>query len=170
MKKILILISFMFLAGCVSTFNVENANTYLLSHPDRPDEIKEAISIGQVVQGMNEEEVTLCMGEPDVITTSESYPLNMISTTWIYFNRAKLKRTFIYFKNGAVAGINVSTQKGMIVVPYPAGTINSGPITRPYPGNTFNSDPIISHSSQNVIIGPGPVITNPPVVIKKCPK
>ena len=144
----------MFLSGCVSGVNVEKANTYLLSHPDRPAQIKEAISVGKVVQGMNEEEVTICMGKPNVITTSQSYTLN--TTTWAYFNRAKLKRTFIIFRDGAVAGINVSTQKGMIAAPYPVGTINSGPIIRP--------------ANPNVIVGPRPVIISPPVVKKNCSK
>ena len=157
MKRILFLIFIMFLAGCVSTkFSTEKANTYLLSHPDRPAQIKEAISVGEVVQGMNEEEVTLCMGKPDVITTSQSYPLNTTSTTWAYFNRAKLKRTFIFFKDGAVAGINVSTQKGIIISPYPGGPINSGPVLRPV--------------NPNVIIQPRRVIISPPTAKKNCSK
>ena len=166
MKKILILISIMFLTGCVYTFNVEKANTYLLSHPDRPAQIKEAISVGEVFQGMNEEEVTLCMGKPDVVTTSQSYPLNTTMTTWAYLNRAKLKRTFIIFKDGAVVAINVSTQKGTVAMPY----INNGPVVMPYPRGAFNSDPIISPSHQNVIVSPRPIIINPPVVKKKCSK
>ena len=129
MKKILILISIMFLAGCVSTFNVEKANTYLQSHPDRPDHIKKAISVGEVVQGMNEEEVTIYMGKPDVITNSQNYQFNTNSTTWAYFNRAKLKRTFILFKNGAVIGINTSTQKGILMA-YPVGTISPVPVIK----------------------------------------
>ena len=170
MKRMPILISIIFLAGCVSTFNVEKANTYLLSHPDRPADIKEAISVGEIVQGMNEEEVTVCMGKPDVITTSQSYPLNTTTTTWAYFNRAKLKRTFILFKDGAVVAINVSTQNGMMVMPYPVGATNSGPIIRPYPGGTINSGPIITPSNQNVIVQPRPIIVSPPVVKKNCSK
>jgi hypothetical protein len=169
MKKIIILISIMFFAGCVSKFNVEKANTYVMSHPDRPDHIKKAISVGEVVQGMNEEEVTICMGKPDTITTTQSYPLNTITTGWFYFNNSQLKRTFIFFKDGAVVGINISTQKGMIVMPFPGGPINSGPIIRPYPGGVFNSDPIISPSNQNIIYNHKPIITTPPVN-KNCPK
>lgn len=169
MKRVLILISIMFLAGCVSRFNVEKANTYVLSHPDRPANIKEAISVGQVVQGMNEEEVTICMGKPDIITTTQSYPLNEKTTAWRYLNRSQLKTTFILFRDEIVAAVNVTTQKGMIIMPYQGGPINSGQIIRTNPGGTFISDPIISPVRQNVIVQPSQVITTPPVN-KNCPK
>ena len=159
----------MFLSGCVSKFSVEKANTYLLSHPERPAQIKEAIAVGEVVPGMTEEEVIICLGKPDIITTNiQSYPVNMELTFWRYFNSTRLNTVNISFRDGIVSGINASTQKGMIVMPYP----NTGPIIRSYPGpgGTFNSDPIVSPTSQNVIVGPRPVVITPTVVKKNCSK
>ncbi len=69
MKKIFILLSIMFLTSCATqdAFNVEKANTYLMSHKERPSHIKEALSAGRLAQGMNEEEVKICWGKPDRI-------------------------------------------------------------------------------------------------------
>ena len=122
MKRILILISIMFLAGCVTTkFNVERANTYLLSHPDRPAQIKEAISVGEVVQGMNEEEVIICMGKPDSVSITQSYPLNNKVTKWGYLGGVPSKRVFILFRNGTVRKINVVTQNSRMINPSKTG-------------------------------------------------
>jgi hypothetical protein len=164
MKRILILISIMFLAGCFSTFNVEKANTYLLSHPDRPDHVKEAISVGTVVQGMTEEEVTICMGKPDTITTRQSYSNNMKTTIWCYFDGAPTKRVCICFINGAVGEVNEFNQTGIQII-----NMNPGQVIRHHPGGTFKSEPVISPSRQNVIVSP-PVIIRPPVVRKNCPR
>ncbi|MBN2418344.1 MAG: hypothetical protein JXL81_03085, partial [Deltaproteobacteria bacterium] len=127
MKRLLILISILFMAGCVSRFNVEKANTYLSSHPDRPADIKEAISIGKVVTGMNEEEVSICMGKPGTISTTQAYPSNTKTTVWGYFNGGPSKRVFILFKDGTVTGINEISQTGMIMV-QPSAPIISGPV------------------------------------------
>ena len=157
MKRILILISIMFLAGCVSTFNAEKANTYLLSHPDRPAQIKEAVSIGKVVPGMNEEEVTICMGKPTTITTTQNYPSNNITTVWSFLRGGPMKRVFIVFRDGAVAGINEITQKGTMVMPYPNRV-------------TYIPDTVISPPRRNVIVQPRPITVSPPAVKKKCSK
>ena len=149
MKRILILISIIFLAGCASKFDVEKANTYLLTHPDRPAEIKEAISVGKVVQGMNEEEVTICMGKPDTISTTQRYPLNYTTTIWGYFDWAasKSKRVFILFNDGAVAGINEITQTGTLPVNsrpliMPANrAVNPGPVMIPPANRKCSSNP-----------------------------
>ena len=95
MKKIIILISIIFLASCAHKYNVEKANTYLMSHKDRPAHIKEALLAGNVVQGMNEEEVHICVGKPDIITTTQSFPSNEEVTFWGYL--APSKRVFIFF-------------------------------------------------------------------------
>ena len=169
MKRILILFSIMLLAGCVSGFDVKKANTYLLSHPDRPDHIKEAVSIGEVVMGMNEEEVTICMGKPDIITTTQSYPLNKTSNVWTYLNPAKFTRKFIVFRDGVVEGVNVTTQTGTVGVPYSGGVIYPGPVTRPYPGGTFIPGPVRTPAHPHVVVQPRPVIVNSPVK-KRCSK
>ncbi len=150
MKRVLVLIFILFLAGCVSKFNVEKANTYLLSHPNRPDHIQEAISVGTVVQGMNEEEVAICMGKPDTITTRQSNLSNMKSIIWCYFDGAPTKRVCICFINGAVGEVNEFTQTGMPVV-----TVNPGPVITP-------------SRSPHVIVQPRPIIINPPVN-RNCP-
>ena len=85
MKKILLLISVMFLASCATqhVFNAEKANTYLLSHTDRPVHIQEALYDGKVAEGMNEEEVKICWGKPDVIV-KRAVPDHEI-IIWRYF-------------------------------------------------------------------------------------
>ena len=69
MKKIFILFSIMFLAGCATqhVFDAEKANSYLLSHKERPARIQEALAAGNLARGMNEEEVTICWGKPERI-------------------------------------------------------------------------------------------------------
>ena len=146
MKRIFILIAIMFLASCASKFNVEKANTYLLSHPDRPADIKEALSVGKVVPGMNEEEVTICMGKPDTITTTQSYLSNQIvMTNWGYLNGMPSKRVFILFRDGIVRNINVITQSGTRKL-YPGGTINPGPIIRHISPGPHISPPIVNRN------------------------
>ena len=89
MKKLLLLISVMFLASCATqdVFNTEKANTYLMSHKERPEHIKEALSVGKLAEGMNEEEVEICWGKPDRIE-KRSMPTHEI-IIWRYLdNRA----------------------------------------------------------------------------------
>lgn len=89
MKKLLLIISFMFLASCVTqhVFNAEEANTYLMSHKERPVGIQEALSVGKLTRGMNEEEVKICWGKPDSIEKS-SMPDHEIAM-WKYFGHQR---------------------------------------------------------------------------------
>lgn len=93
MKKIIILIALMFLASCVTqhAFNVEETNTYLMSHKERPVDIQEALSAGKLAQGMNEEEVKICWGKPDSIE-KRSIPNHEI-IVWKYFGDQRMGYT-----------------------------------------------------------------------------
>ncbi len=114
MKKLLVLISVMFLASCATqhVFNAEEANTYLLSHKERPIYIQEALSVGKLAQGMNEEEAEICWGKPDRIE-KRSMPQHEVEI-WHYFEdrivghtyRRSIKRKVlskeVKFRNGTV--------------------------------------------------------------------
>lgn len=114
MKKLLLLISVMFLASCATqhVFNAEKANTYLMSHRQRPAHIQEALSVGKLAQGMNEEEVEICWGKPDRIE-KRSLPDHEI-TIWRYLENREVGHTFrrsimkkmlskeVKFRDGAV--------------------------------------------------------------------
>ena len=93
MKKILILISIIYLTGCATqhVFNMDKANTYLFSHKGRPAHIKEALSVGKLAQGMNEEEVKICWGKPDSIEKI-SMPNHEV-IVWKYFGNQRLGYT-----------------------------------------------------------------------------
>ena len=89
MKKILLLISVIFLSSCATqhVFDAEKANTYLMSHRERPLHIQEALSVGKLAKGMNEKEVKICWGKPDRIE-KRSMPAHEI-VIWRYLeNRA----------------------------------------------------------------------------------
>ena len=114
MKKLFILISIIFLAGCATpyVFNVEKANEYLMSHKERPAHIKEAISVGKLARGMNEEEVNICWGKPDSIE-KRAMPDHEV-TIWRYLINKTVGHTFrgsitrkkiakeVRFRNGTV--------------------------------------------------------------------
>jgi hypothetical protein len=114
MKKTLVLISIMFLASCATqyVFDVQKANTYLMSHKTRPGHIQEALSVGKLAQGMNEEEVKICWGNPDRIE-KRSLPGHGV-TIWRYlenrvvahnFRRSITKKMLskeVTFRNGSV--------------------------------------------------------------------
>ena len=106
MKKLLLLFSVMFLGSCASqhTFNVEKANTYLMSHKERPAGIQEAMSVGKLAQGMNEEEVKICWGKPDRIE-KRAMPNHEI-TIWRYF----ANQTVGYTRRGSITRKKISKE------------------------------------------------------------
>jgi len=85
MKKLLLFVSVIILASCATqhVFNAGKANTYLIAHKDRPAPIQEALSVGKLARGMNEEEVKICWGKPERIET-RSMPNREIKF-WRYF-------------------------------------------------------------------------------------
>ena len=106
MKKILFLIIIMFMTGCVHKFDVQKANTYLMLHSYRPVNIQEALLEGRVVEGMNEEEVFICLGKPNAIMTVKNPTKNFESITWRYGNPPRERPVkMIMFREVAVIDI-----------------------------------------------------------------
>jgi hypothetical protein len=85
MNKLLLFICVIFLTSCATqdVFDAEKADTYLMSHSERPVYIKEALSVGKLAKGMNEEEVDICWGKPGRIE-ERSMP-DHESIIWRYF-------------------------------------------------------------------------------------
>ena len=94
MKKSWLLISVLILASCATqhVFNTEQAKSYLMSHKDRPVHIQEALSVGKLARGMNEEEVQICWGKPHRIET-KSFPRHEFKF-WRYLEEVTIGHTY----------------------------------------------------------------------------
>ena len=94
MKKSWLFIFVVILASCATqhVFKAEKAKSYLMSHKDRPVHIQEALSVGKLARGMNEEEVEICWGKPHRIET-KSFPRHEFKF-WRYFEEVEIGHTY----------------------------------------------------------------------------
>ena len=94
MKKLWLFISVVILASCATqhVFNAEQANSYLMSHKDIPVHIQEALSVGKLARGMNEEEVEICWGKPKRVET-RSLPKHEFKF-WRYIEEVTIGHTY----------------------------------------------------------------------------
>ena len=115
MKKLLLLVSVMFLASCATqhVFDPEKANTYLMSHRNRPGHIQEALSIGKLAKGMNEEEVEICCGKPERVE-KRSIPDHEV-IIWRYFEDRTIGSTRRRIIKRNVLSKEITFRKGAVI-------------------------------------------------------
>lgn len=86
MKRIIgiVLLSFLITGCATGDYYAAARKTYLETHQDRPQEIKDCIANNKIMRGMTTEEVTLSWGAP----YDKNKSVNQYGTSeqWIYHN------------------------------------------------------------------------------------
>ena len=116
MKKLLCLVGAIFICGCGTprfVVDLQCVQEYLTAHPDRPADVRSAIVTGRVVKGMTRDEVTICWGKPDSVTTEEKD--GIVTETWLYLQSQVAGHTYhtTYFRYLPVRGAEF--QNGLVV-------------------------------------------------------